>query len=848
MAWLILPLALLAGYFVWTRLPMGADEQDDGLESAFAVLVCGVLLAGFTAFLLAEAGRLRPWALASVLAVCALAFRRLPRRLATGPAPSRRATATVLLLTLFLGATVAPASEEILGGRDQGVYVNTAGWVASEGSLRIRSAPLAEVATLQGGPFPLSGTYFAGYHVADAARGELTPLFFHLFPVYLALGGWLDGVRGALLVPPLLGVLSGLAVFFFLRRMLGPGAALAGTLLLSVNLAQVWGMRNPYSETLAQLSAFCTFWCVTRGHQTGGLRWGILGAAALGANFLNRIDAPLVLLLLLPALAAMQAGRPSAPPWIVRGLLPGTLLLAAWGVAHGLWFSPTYVRHYGPHLIRIWTITVVALAVTAAIVSRRRLARALLEAFHRRGPLVWAGAAAALCAVFAFAMVVRPHLEPFHMFPNHGVRSFREESLLRVGWYVSVPGLLAALLGTVVLLRRWIVDRRAEWAPFLLVFLGFSIVFLAQPNVHPDHPWMMRRFLPIVLPGLLIAITAAASWLWSVRGRWQRAARGAALMVVVGVAAHESRMTAPFWNYSEQNGAAAQIAALARDIPEDALLLFNRVGVAVRLATPLAFYWNRAVLPVLPSGTGAEAGTRRQAYEAQVGRWLAGRREVLFLTSRDGQSPFITELLQWREVKRFDLRMSTMDSGFAGPPRQPRTLIEHYRLMRAAPVEPHPCAPRTVEADTALLGMGQGLYGVESDGAERFRWAGPDARIVFPVCEWTDGGRPRSVRVRAGCWRAPSSGDCIVTVLVNGERAGAVALRRRLADFELPVPPAAQAGSSGPLELRFQGPRFVPAEAGLGTDRRVLSFQLGRVALRATESAPVRASAEIADR
>jgi len=842
-AWLIPPLAFAAGYFAWTRLPPGDGEQDDPLESAFAMLMAGVLIAALTALLLAELGALRPGPLAGLLVVWTAALWRLPGRLPPGPAPSGRSTAAALLVTAALGAVVAPGSEDMLGGRDQGVYASIAAWVAKEGTLRIHSSALAEVGSLEGGPFPLSGQFLPGYHVADARRGSINPQFFHLHPVMMAVGGLIGGLNGALLVPPLTGVLSGLAAFLFLRRMLGPGAAVAGTLLLTLNLAQVWGMRNPYSETFAQLSVFCTLWCVARGHETGGIRWGVLGAAALGAGFLNRIDAPLVLLALLPALVALQAAQPRAPHWIVAALLPGTLLLAAWGVAHALSFAPLYVWNLGPFFIAGWTATLAGLVLAAIAFRWRRGTRRAIELLHAHGHAIWIAAAVALCAAFAFALWIRPRLEPFHVFPNYPIRSFREESLIRIGWYVSMTGLWAALGGVVVLLRRWFVGRRPEWAPFLMVFLAFSVLFLALPNVHPDHPWWTRRYLPAIIPGTIVAIAAFASWLWSAGGRWRPAGRAAAALVVAIVGLHEARLTAPFWRYREQQGAARQVAELARHVPEHALLVVSRTGVGVRLATPLAFHWGRTVVPIAARGTPEDVERQRLTFEAQVRRWIAGGRDVLWLTRSDGHSMFITELVEWREVTRFELRMNTMSSGFSGPPRRVQTIVEPYRLLRAAAVRPAPCAPRGVTADSPLLGMAQGVYDPESDGAVRFRWAAPDARIVFPACERTGRGRPRAVRVRARC---PRNG-CSVDVAVNGHAAGALEIGPALSDFDVDVPPAALAGSFGPVEVRFTGGGFVPAEEGMGADLRLLSFQLAGVRLRSEETGAVSAPARPSD-
>ena len=66
-----------------------------------------------------------------------------------------------------------------------------------------------------------------------------------------------------------------------------PALVAAGTLVL--NLAQIWGMRNPYSEGATQLGVFASLWCIGRACQTGGMRWGVLGGAWLG-TLLPRAD------------------------------------------------------------------------------------------------------------------------------------------------------------------------------------------------------------------------------------------------------------------------------------------------------------------------------------------------------------------------------------------------------------------------------------------------------------------------------------------------------------------------------------------------------------------------------
>ena len=85
-------------------------------------------------------------------------------------------------------------------------------------------------------------------------------------------------------------------------------------------------------------------------------------------------------------------------------------------------------------------------------------------------------------------------------------------------FYLTVPGLIAALLGFVLLARRdfW---RMPELFTTVAVF---SFFFFYKIRIASDHFWMARRFLPVILPGALLFAAAAA--LSGIRKGWGRRA------------------------------------------------------------------------------------------------------------------------------------------------------------------------------------------------------------------------------------------------------------------------------------------------------------------------------------
>ena len=820
-AGLLLVFGPFAGWLVWSRLPPArrvrgriheadppyepSDESDDLLDTGFATLLCAVFLTGTLALLLAEFGVLRPLALLGSLAAVSAVLWRLPRR-----SPPRRPisighlTAAALVATLGV-VTLAPASEDLLGGRDPGAYANTAAWIANHGSLRVYSDALATLPRDSRHVF-LGSVLLPGFYLGDTAQGEVIPQFLHLLPVYMALGHWLGGIAGGFLVPPLIGVLAELAVFFFVRRTLGLAAALLASAVLALNLAQMWGLRNPYSEGATQLGLFASLWCLAAAQATGGLRWGILGGLALGVCFLLRVDSLLLLIALLPALSVLAAGGPREQRWLTAAFLPLALGFALWASAHAWWYSRPYVVDLGHLVGPLWGAAAGVAALSALALWQRTALQQVSAWLHAHGTRVWLGCVVTLCTLFVFAMWIRPHLEPFRMHPTRGVRTYTEEALVRVAWYVSTAGAVLALGGVLALLRRWLVDRQVEWLPFLSALLAFSLLYLSSPSIAPDHPWMMRRFLPVVVPGMAVAIAAFAAFAWRLPARWSGAARALTVVAIATVLVHESLMAAPFWTFREKRGLVGQLDEFAQHIPERSIVLFSYPGADAQAVTPLALHWGRDVLTVIRDARNDPTGDRRRGrFEVQVMRWLRQGRPVLYLTATDADSIFLTRDIRWEETARLRLTMPSFGTRRDGPPRGPVTLVNHYRLLRAMPAleQPLACAGSAVYIDGRLGGVTQGFLRVETHEHERFYQSAGPARVMFPSCDRSGDARPHTVRASAACATMDTPAGCRVEIAINGRGAGVLDLSRTFENHDVPVPPAAIAGDTGAIEVRF---------------------------------------------
>ena len=225
--------------------------------AAGSAFVAGLAATSWTALTLAEFGRFGPVLPLLVFPVTAIAVFRLLSR-GDGPEPGRAvapeewAAVAIACSTLLL---TLPADEILLGGQDPSVYVHTAAAVARQGSLLLDEPDIAALAkgerrlllnTALGVPQPFTGMWLL-------RDGRISPQFFHLYPSLMAVAWSLGGVRGALLVNPLLNVAAVLALYALAALLLGRRWALAAALLHACWAAQVRQAKFPTAELLAQL-------------------------------------------------------------------------------------------------------------------------------------------------------------------------------------------------------------------------------------------------------------------------------------------------------------------------------------------------------------------------------------------------------------------------------------------------------------------------------------------------------------------------------------------------------------------------------------------------------------------
>jgi hypothetical protein len=336
-------------------------------------------------------------------------------------------------------------------------------------------------------------------------------------------------------------------------------------------MIQVWQAKYPTTEISTQLFFVLTILGLVVAAET---RWwppAVLAGAALGVAWLDRPDTLLPVLVALGVLAAAAVlGR--------FGRLHAAFALGLAVVApHALWQALGPAGRYSQ----------AAGGITA---GRLALAAAALAAGTLVGRLLWRGplgrsvervagrlvadpgrrlalkallpAGLALLAVVAW---FRPQLFGADYFDYNGrlIRSYDEQNLHRLAWFVTVPGIAATLAGfAVVALRRW---RAAVW-----IAVGPAVVllvlYLYQAVNSTRLMWWSRRYAPsgLLVFALLIGIACAAAWAWRGRGRLLALVAAVAVAgVVVGTGLVQSLPLARHREFGGSFAASARIAAAA---------------------------------------------------------------------------------------------------------------------------------------------------------------------------------------------------------------------------------------------------------------------------------------------
>ena len=661
------------------------------LGAALWVVLVSAVAAGLSAF-----GWWSPWVAWPVAIGVAVAAGWCVRGIPPVRMPVAAMVALVAVVAGFAVWAGATHSEQVLPRRDAASNFQAAVSLATTHS---RVVPVDPESVGGAGVLDLEGVTLASpafFEVGSSAAPAVQPQFVVGPAVVYAYGWWAGGAGLALLLPAVAMGLALLALGLLVARVVGPWAGVATAAVTGILFPVLHTARATYSEPLAMLTLTAGLLAVTLavaagrdGAESGGpvpgvgfvgerssqgmvvtraplrslvlrdasARAGLLAGLLVGGTGLVRVDALREAVLLLPVLA-LGAAFGARWPWPALAGLGGSLLVAA-VVAVGL--SWEYVAAIAASLVPL-------LALGVLVGGASWLLLVLWRRGHRLPPVLarWLpDVAAVLVVVVGLYLASRPLWQVVRQDPDDagaryvagmqlrqglpvdGGRTYAEQTVVWLCWYVGPVALVVALAVLAVLVRRAVSSAQSRlvdaWLPALLVAAGSTLLTLVRPGITPDHPWADRRLL-VALPLVVALVGTGLAWALRRTAGTDRAWVGHVVAGVVGAAVVLPAWvtTLPHRSGGVERGSLAAVDAVCQGVDSE-------IDVVLAVDSRAANEWPQVVrgmcgAPTLSTTAALRADPPRlaatvRAAEEQVA--LRGRRLVLL--SADSPDP-ITRL------------------------------------------------------------------------------------------------------------------------------------------------------------------------------------------------------------
>ena len=742
-AWVIL--ALTSGYPLFCLLRASSPRPLwlDWVELVFASTLLGSLVIGWIGLLLAEAGLFSLPALSAglafILLLAGIGLRMRRASLSPGAVVPSRITWAILLVLILAVILFFHPDEFILGGADAGVYVNLGHNIARTGSLLIREGNLTAIPKiLWAGLFrelPAGSVApylrFPAFYLTDVATGQITPQFFALHPVWLAIADSLLGLRASLFMNPLWATLGVLALALALKRAFGEHVGLAAAFWLAITPTQIYFARYPTAEPLTQFLTWAGLYAFTAFLADEHPLWGVLAGLALGQVFLARIDA--LPLLLVPACGAAVALYRHQGRGFLWFLIPLSLMLLH-AVFHALIFSfpytwETYVGVWRLGILiigRAWWLPAILVACTVTLIWAWRFLPQLAASLR---PARWIGAASVialgLLAYFVWPQTGQTVMAPYWYGDTH-IPVQNHLNLVRFGWYFSPLGVGMGIAGIALMFLR--ANGMRAW-PVMVAGLAFSALYFYNIMNNPFHVYAMRRYVPVVFPFFAAGAAYGLVWLGEQRHCWRPAAASAWLLglMLTGWLAYNNRN---IWNLVEYRGLIEQVNTLAQKFEPRSVLLFEDdapTGAGSTLGTPLQYLHGFTVFDL------QEKQVQPAALAAQITDWQTHGRTVYWI-----KGPHPTDLklaLPLAPVTSAQIHVPVLEQSYDHLPVRQDSFsvpLDIYRVRTATESE---ACDWPIEIDIGSMDDAyaqRGFYAKERLGDRTVRWTADVAMLELP--------------------------------------------------------------------------------------------------------------------
>jgi hypothetical protein len=519
------------------------------------------------------------------------------------------------------------------------------------------------------------------------------PQFYHLWPALLATMKDAGGFTALFDTGPLLGVIAvGLAVAVA-RRLAGLPAAWAVAFLLSTNMLEVWQAKYPSAEIFGQMLFLGTVLGVVLAVRARWRAGAALAGVLLALSYLERPDGIVLVLIAWGGLGALLAARrfDSRAAWFTAGLVA----LLPYGFYQAYHLARRYtLTNKVPSLAKVLT-AMVAVAVVAGVLAWQGsvVQRVIGWASEPRVRLRLGAAFVGACAILLAVGRLRPHLfgVDYIHYGAQRIRSYDEQSVVRLGWFFSQPGLLLMLVGLgYVAWRRWRLDR---WL-VALATVGLMTIYCYHLRNSPYLMWATRRFVTSVVPGIVLLMGFGVTLIVVLLHRYVRVryvALVAATAIVAGLTVFFLSESWPLRGHDENGGSLLveqRIAALSGN--QRGVYLWQRSQYCCN--APWELFGGPLLASMGQSSALMPASGAPSALIRYVNHFEASGRPVFYIADKDGQPPSVRGIAS-EKVLTLQGRLPHWEETWVSRPKKDTGYRYRISVFRLSPIPVAGTAP-----------------------------------------------------------------------------------------------------------------------------------------------------------
>lgn len=587
-----------------------------GAERIFLRILTSILISGLIGLIIAEIGLFSLINLLIIVAAMtgsiAYIYRRKIAIKCRPPVHIDRSLIALILIVLLSAMVYLSPSPYILGDRDPGVYVNTGINIAKTGAILVHDTYIdsidPEIQDLL--YFPdfifrdIGYNYqYQGFFITDQSTGEVTPQFYYLWTIWIAISYAMFGLDISLYITPLFAILSVFGIYMAASAMFNRNVGLLSSLLLSISYAQIWYAREPATEIFTQFLIFSGLFTFIIFAKSRDRYMGVLSALCFGEALLTRIDS---MYLIIPL--ALYFGY----KWItgsikkdhayflitfaLMGLLAGITAVVI-STPYTLFSAKSVLAGAGQYLSSPGTVFIGS-SLLMMMVGGLYLARGAIPSPDKD---LMRYARHAMILVITACILYGYFIRPEGNIPGDSY------NLVKLSWYLG--GLIGILLAGAGCMHIIYKKPCPEVMLFVGIFLVYAFMYIHSAMIAPDHPWWVRRFVPVVLPAAIICISYVIDLTGKLNtGKYGRLVISAAIIVltILPSAYADTRLI----GHTQYENMAVDVGEIAEMMKDNGPIVYNRNYYSNKIVTPLHYIYgkdsvvlNRTLLtPELVSG------------------------------------------------------------------------------------------------------------------------------------------------------------------------------------------------------------------------------------------------------